>query len=549
MPAHKRKRPLLNAGPPSDLSNVFNEERNDARNDNDVVDDYVANRHRALEEKAEAEASDSDDLGDEPEITERDVMNIDISDSDDDESDDSGDSDVAGFEDDDRKGWGASRKLWYGGDTHEYEIMEDDEREEALKDEEDEAIRMQKKALSSMRPEDYVEEDDGSDSGTEGSDKENGNILSSGSARRSRNIASSVLDATAPEVPALVEEMLKHRKEAVVWKNRVKWCEAARMMYHLHASYVSNVAYYLSLRTDPDSEAVDCRTHPVLVRIVRIRTLLAKAQSLPIKEPKKSSHSHGISTQKGSSKIEENAASPEMDAAPVTQANEGVAPRERKQKRKRKTKSSIDGHDDSVIADEHRVEKLLEIRRGSEADRALETAQDQKMRKLNRLVAKMERERKNSEGKRMASGDLDTMRAEPKPVMPYARNDEQYNGGDYEDDDEVMEKMLTKKAKKEARAAKKSAESQPHVYTFKDSVDPEKKRRASSQIVSNRGLTRYRPRSKKTPRMKNRMAYSKAIVRRKGAVRDYAGKPGSTYSGEASGINMSARKGSKLSGV
>lgn len=539
-------------------------------NPNDEVDDFVAQRHKVMLQKVQPDASDSDDAGDEPELHERDVLNIDMSDSDDD-GDDSGSSD----EDDDgrdeleeRRGWGGKKNLWYGGDTHEYEIMEDEEREEALKDEEEEALRLQKEAHANLRPEDYRDEDE--DETEPGEDEEDDvnddeiNVLEHSNIAGSE-IAASVLNQTAPEIPILIKEVLECQKQAKIWKERVHWNEVARILYHLYASFVNNVAFYLSLRTDPDSEGVDIRTHPVLVQIVRIRSLIKDARALPCEEPvanslrPKSHHGTSGDTEVKVTAVEVHANGLRGEGSHVPVANGNVIHHEKSKKRKKRRKSSKEkgGVVNALEEDEDRIRALLpskETEDGDEEDMA-ELRQERKRRKLNALVGAMERERKNSDKKRLASADADVVRAEPKPktveafVPQYEDDGEEVDIDDIDDDDEVMKNMLAKKAKKEARKARKATEAKPHVYTFKDKVNPEARRRASSQVIKNRGLTRYRPKDKKTPRTKNRLAYSKAVVRRKGAVQDYAGKPGSSYAGEASGINMSARKGSRLSNV
>lgn len=544
----------------------------EAVNPNDEVDDFVAQRHKVMLEKVQTENDDSDDLGDEPEIRERDVLNIDMSDSDEeeDQSGSSDDDDDGRNELEERKGWGGKKNLWYGGDTHEYEIMEDEEREEALKDEEEEALRLQKEALENMRPEDYRDdEEDTTEAGEGEGDERNDDELDvlagidvlAGSNFTNSEVVGSVLSETAPEVPILIKEMLECRKQAKIWKERVHWNEVARILYHLYASFVNNVAFYLSLRTDPDSVGVDIRTHPVLVQIVRIRSLIKDARALPCEEPvaplrKESQDAADGSNKPKAAEVQVNANGKDVNC-PV--ANGGIKDLEKKKKtRKKRKKSSKEnsGVIDTVEDDEEKIRALLLPKTQDDDDDAEEHRHEQKRRKLNALVGAMERERKNSDGKRLASADADVVRAEPKAkksegFVPQDDHDgpELVVEGMDDDDDEVMQKMLAKKAKKEARKARKAAEAKPHVYAFKDEVNPEARRRASSQVVKNRGLTRYRPKDKKTPRTKNRLAYSKAVVRRKGAVQDYVGKSGASYSGEASGINMSARKGSRLSNV
>lgn len=544
----KRRRPLLQQ--PEVPVVKSSQKRDDAgSSEDDDVDQFMERRHKRMLERAEPEDSESD-AGDEPENNEHDVLRLANSDSEssDDDPDDLEDGDDA------REGWGAKRKNWYGGDTHEYEIMEDEERKEALKDEEEEAVRLQQKALSAMRPEDFRDEDDEEESEADPEVGEgHAQLLSQSGISEA---SAQVLEVTAPEVPLLVKEMQQCYKQAAVWKSRVNWNETARLVYHLNASFVTNVAFYLSLRTDPESEGIDLRTHPVMARIVRIRTLLKKALSLPCEEPKAYVGGSDIRTRPdiAQGRIRKDLRHKEKENMPVEMeervmngfANGHHEVEKSKKKKKRKKKRSAT---DAVIQeDEEKVKYLLG--NGDEPTKNIATEareRDQKRRKLNRNLRDMERERKNNEARILPSGDVDHIREESKQRTATIFPQDYESPALVDDDDEVMNKMLEKKEKKAARKARREADTKPHVYRFKDSVDPESKRRASTDVVRNRGLTRHRPRDKKTPRTKNRAAYSKAVIRRKGAVREYTGKPGGTYAGESSGINMSARKSSKLS--
>lgn len=532
----------------------------------DEVDDFVAQRHKVMLEKATENDSASEDMGDEPEQNETNVLDIDMSDSDKSSSEEDEDENIESWKDrEERLGFGLRKKSWYGGDTHEYEIMEDEEREGALRDEEEEALRLQQEALSRIQPEDYYDEGE-HDEDEEIQEDENKRVKD-----RSATVAADVLMAAAPEVPLLVAEMVECYKQMEVWKGRIEWGELARILYHLNASFISNVAFYLSLRTDPEAEGFNIRTHPVLARIVEIRDLLKKAMTLPCNPPEKESkiskplvvdneidnQTQGLEDIYTNGDVNGYIEGVGTESVPADEVEKRKR-KERKRKRKEKKKQVAIAKDalaQTVQADEDVVRSILQKSNDNQDPTTDEGAQDRKRRKLNKLVGAMERERKNHDSTHLASADADVEREQPGPKeMPgvYLQTNvwpSDIEMGDMNDDDEVMKKMLAKKAKKEARKMRKEAEKQPHVYTFKDNAEPDSRRKASSQVVKNRGLTRYRVRDKKTPRVKNRMAYSKAVVRRKSTVREYIGKPGGSYSGESTGINMSTRKGSRLSNV
>jgi hypothetical protein len=171
------------------------------------------------------------------------------------------------------------------------------------------------------------------------------------------------------------------------------------------------------------------------------------------------------------------------------------------------------------------------------------------------MVGALERDRQNRALRRAASGDMEAVRDNVDSNIQSRETsagalDESPNTPDEEEDDALMQRVLDKQEKKAARLARRKEIEKPHVYTFDERIkDKNGRRRASSQIVLNRGLTRYRPRDRKTPRTKNREAFGKAVKKRRSVVRDPVVAQPLSYGGEASGINMRARKGSKLTEV
>lgn len=76
-------------------------------------------------------------------------------------------------------------------------------------------------------------------------------------------------------------------------------------------------------------------------------------------------------------------------------------------------------------------------------------------------------------------------------------------------------------------------------------VEDQGKRAITYQIAKNKGLTPYRKKEQRNPRVKHRNKYRKAKIRRKGAIREVR-KEVTRYAGEISGIKASVKKSIKL---
>merc|ERR1719319_2087449 len=75
--------------------------------------------------------------------------------------------------------------------------------------------------------------------------------------------------------------------------------------------------------------------------------------------------------------------------------------------------------------------------------------------------------------------------------------------------------------------------------------EDEEKRGINYQIAKNKGLTPKRSKLQRNPRVKHRVKYAKAKVKRKGAVREIRTET-KKYDGEMFGINARVKKGVKI---
>ena len=66
------------------------------------------------------------------------------------------------------------------------------------------------------------------------------------------------------------------------------------------------------------------------------------------------------------------------------------------------------------------------------------------------------------------------------------------------------------------------------------------------QIMKNRGLVAHKNKLNRNPRVKKREQYRKAVIRRKGAVREVRTGEAANYAGEATGVKAGISKSRKL---
>ena len=155
-----------------------------------------------------------------------------------------------------------------------------------------------------------------------------------------------------------------------------------------------------------------------------------------------------------------------------------------------------------------------------------------------------------SSKKRSLDGDDDLSDSKHRRRMaPSFDEDEDYavpeDFGDDDDEDDLMETFARKK--KEFVQKKTEHYTAPvRVGGREELVKDGAKRAASYEIMSNRGLTPHRKKSNRNPRVKKREAFAKAVVARKGQVREVVSGSTVAYGGEATGIKANLSRSRRI---
>lgn len=106
--------------------------------------------------------------------------------------------------------------------------------------------------------------------------------------------------------------------------------------------------------------------------------------------------------------------------------------------------------------------------------------------------------------------------------------------------DEVVKPLFTHNYSSESEDEKGAVNME--AENDEDSIS---KRQITRQIAKNKGLTATKRRELRNPRVKNKMKFRKAVIRRKGAVREVRSKV-DLYTGEASGVKSHLKRSIKL---
>ena len=125
-------------------------------------------------------------------------------------------------------------------------------------------------------------------------------------------------------------------------------------------------------------------------------------------------------------------------------------------------------------------------------------------------------------------------------------NEEDISDNELDDDlgDDDFYAQIEKKSKAKKEYKKSLYAVAPKYPGMDDEVEGE--RAVGKMIMNNRGLVPHRKKEFRNPRLKRREQYRKAIIRRKGAIRDIRTDEGHRYGGEETGIKSNLSRSRKL---
>ncbi|KAA8492404.1 Something about silencing protein 10 [Porphyridium purpureum] len=498
------------------------------------------------------------------------------------------------------KGWGHKKRMYYGGvqdgDFDGSAAREVDDDHDAFLDEEEEAEQLRKQRVVSMRDEDFGieqavlpsqstepaskqnEEQDGHDSDVLDDEQDGVDVVERDLRMLSKKQRLAIVRNEAPELvrlladyPEKVAELDSLREALVRGKlqsslvNRPHTMSSLEFRFHLYSLYCENVALYAAMKasTGLRSTSTISKNHPILNHIIKLRVLINRVEE----------HRSEIWDILDDEQVEaDHEQDDEIRAHSADEADSECADEE--------YVSDAPDSENQVGSEDNDAqegEAFLSTLFGSASDGAenrisSKMVQDAEREKQETAAAELNRylatfQKQQSASKLHANPDQDRVidetaanklaRAAQKPlsypIVPRDDNDssdeEEEAESDAEADLYVQAKERIKRKRhdqEQMEAEKRRAKQVAPKYTYNDEIDPDGQRKASSAILKNRGLTPYRSRRFKNPRLKHRTKFAKAESRAKGYKRTYKGSPGPSYGGESSGVNVRARGSVKI---
>lgn len=125
-----------------------------------------------------------------------------------------------------------------------------------------------------------------------------------------------------------------------------------------------------------------------------------------------------------------------------------------------------------------------------------------------------------------------------------AMNDVELDADSLDDDEDDFYTQIKKKSKARKEFKKNLYAVAPKYPAIDEEIAGE--RAIGSTILKNRGLVAHKSKLNRNPRVKKREQYRKALIKRKGAVREVRTDEGHKYGGETTGIKSGLSRSRKL---
>lgn len=403
------------------------------------------------------------------------------------------DSDVEGQEksDDDlpdSKAWGNKKRSYYATDYVDEDYGGFGNDEEAALMEEEEAKNIQKRLLEQLGEEDFTL-DFFTKQIAEVEDKKE-TVIKSDLSQMSKRQKLQLLEKESPEFAGLIDDFKTkltvakddlHPVLELVKDGKLPTCPASKFV-KTNYDLILNYCTNISFYLLLKSQRINIQNHPVIKRLYQYRQMLNKMEPIYLEVIK-----------------------PQIEK--IMQA----------------VKDNL----------ELRVTEIKEQKKDSKKRKSGRQSPESTPKKL-KLISALEKD----EGEDTGVSD----------------NEDEYEGSDFFKADRELDVQRNNEESEESGFSDNDGTSPNDIEndnkpsTSSQEIVPEdvgEKREITYQIAKNKGLTPHRKKEQRNPRVKHKLKYRKAKIRRKGAIRE-ARTEVTRYAGEASGIKANVKKSIKI---
>jgi len=367
-----------------------------------------------------------------------------------------------------------------------------------------------------------------------------------------------ILQTEAPELPELLNE-LQDTLKLLAKKTSGEKGEEERAYRLASRCYAVNLAFYLLLK---NSRSQEVREHPVMGRLIHFGQLV---ETLREARDEARSRKQKASEQRDSNDLDN---------------KETLKKKKKKKKRKKRKKDHSEKTDTAPVkvvkGDNALTGNEVSPKAANEDDYFLQLSEGNRTARKKRAVESDDYGDEKGEDSSLPSAALRIAREREANKLQQYNNDGKRNAagfdfGDFgmdededEDEDELhdeqevegMEKVISIGAKASKASTKKGnkvngeVKKKPRGILLNpenpDKIHADGRRKANKRIIKNRGLTRVRNKKYRTPHLRARHKFEKAMKRRRDQIRDFQGSKAARYLGEKTGIKAHTIKSRKL---
>ncbi|KAJ3269498.1 hypothetical protein HDV01_001344 [Terramyces sp. JEL0728] len=440
-------------------------------------------------------------------------------------------------EEQDEAGWGSSRNDYY---------VSDEATDDEAKEEEQEALRLQKKQVETFEEQDFLDDDFENLIQNKLKDVERKEFNLDEAERIQPNLSNLSVKEQMRLLKKNMPDILKYKKEfSVIWEELQDEEDRDEVLF-LKYLYLANLAYFLAMAA---SDTNTRTSHPVVDHLKKFEELVSQSkQQTKVDDVEEDVEDDDVE-EEFEDLIEEEQEF-EQDVVQDEEGSEDELVQEYKPlvplKKKKKYSSGAFGEGEDIaevdLQDKILKKKSLQFH----VNRVDQNLLDKNLASKIRAKLESKPETEKSQEPEFNEDEDEHYLNQTEQIYGKLSDNEQE---DQDDSDDYYEEVKNMKRKRKEEKEELHAElHKPLEEPFQeDDLEMDVKRKATYKILANRGLTPFRKKENRNPRVKKRMKYD-AAKKKLSSVRRVAVDKSklSKYQGELTGIKSNLSRSTKF---